>query len=104
MTNIAQDRTMIRCRGLRRVPALLVAAGVVIGTAPAMVATATADSSGSSTGTVNIVPPVRSVTVSAASFNFAHCAPIGTSTPDHLGYPNGMCDNTTLGNQITVTN
>jgi hypothetical protein len=103
MTNIAQDRTMVRGRGRRRVPALVVAAGFVIGTAPAMVATASADSSGSSTGTVNIVPPVRSVTVSAASFGFAHCTG-GTSTIDHLGYPNGTCDNTTNGNQITVTN
>lgn|GEM_PF-5046793 len=52
--------------------------------------------SGSSTGTVTVVqpppPPVRSITVSRATFAYTSCAnSAGVSTPDGLHVPNGSC-------------
>jgi hypothetical protein len=75
-------------------------------------APAVAASSGSSTGTVEVVPPpVYSVTVSPATFTFGSCRG-GSSTSTELGFPNGICNfgvleesNTdSVAGGITITN
>ena len=53
---------------------------------------ALAANTGSSTATINILPPVYSVTVSPATFSFGLCSTrLGASTGGSLGFPDGYC-------------
>ena len=49
-----------------------------------------AASSGSTTATVNVIQPVRSIIVQQPSVQFANCSG-GNSTSSEIGFPNGTC-------------